>query len=128
MRRQRLERAPPPDTRADARIDAELPEQLERVAQTERDPLEHRAHERAAVVAQLEPDERGSRVGVGMRRALAREIRGEEQPFDAGRPRLGLLDKARRTAPPERRRRAATASEPAAESITPIACQVPGTA
>ena len=39
---------------ADGRLDAELTQQLERVAQPVRDAFEHRADERAAVVSQRE--------------------------------------------------------------------------
>ena len=69
------ERAPPPDDAAALRAHAELDEQVERVAQPVGDALEHRADERAAVVAQAQPGERAARVGIGVRRALAGEVR-----------------------------------------------------
>ncbi len=77
-------------------------------------------------MAEREPDEGAARVGVGVRRPLAGEVRLEEEAFGAGLPALRLGEQlvVGRTA--ERRR--SQASEPAAESITPIACQVPGTA
>ena len=68
------------------RAATELVDQIERVAKAERYALEHRAHERAAVVAQLEPDERPARVRVGVRRTLAREVGQENQALGPGRP------------------------------------------
>ena len=46
------ERAPPPETRPRSGVDAELAQQVERVAQAVGDALEHRAGQRAAVVAE----------------------------------------------------------------------------
>ena len=56
---------------------AEIRHEVERVAQSERHALEHGTDERAAVVAEGKSDERATRVGIGVRRALAREV-GEE--------------------------------------------------
>ena len=121
------ERAPPPETRPRSRLDAELAQQVERVAQPVRDALEHRAGERAAVVAQREAGERAARVRVGVRRALAGEVRQERQPLGAGLPRGRACDELAE-AGAGRGDVAQPRSEPAAESITPIACQPPGTA
>ena len=129
IRSQSRLRAPPPETRPDRRLGAELAEQVERVAEAERDAFEDRADERTAVVAQLEPDERAARVRVGVRRALSREVRaGRQAPPSSGLPRLRLRDERARTTRRRRARSRNHSSEPAAESITPIACQVPGTA
>ena len=121
-------RAPPPDTRPSAGRPAQLDDQVERVAQPEGDALQHRAHQRAAVVAHGQPGERPARVGVGVRRALAGQVGQEQQPLGPGGPRRGrrgqLVVRARRA----RSCRAASRSEPAADSITPIACHAPGTA
>ena len=73
---------------ADLRLDPERAEQLQRVAQPVRDTFEHGAHECAAVVAQLEADERCAGVRIRVRRALAREVRLEEQALGSGRPAL----------------------------------------
>ena len=110
----------------DLGLHAELAQQLERVAQPVGDALEHRAPERAAVVAKREAGEGAACVRVGVRRALARR----------GTARTGAPRRPAASAPPRRRapRRSAPsacrsqAAEPAALSITPIACQVPGTA
>ena len=59
------------------RVDAELAQQLERVAQPVGDTLEHGADERPAVVAEREPGESGARVRVRVRRPLAGEVREE---------------------------------------------------
>ena len=80
------QRAPPPETRPRSRAHAELAQQVERVAQPVGDALEHRAHERAAVVAQRQAGERAARVGVGVRRALAGEVGQEREPLGARAP------------------------------------------
>ena len=85
-------RAPPPDTRPTSGRTPSARKQLERVAQSVRDAFEHRAHERAAVVAEREPDESAARVGIRVRRPLAREIRREQQPLASRRPRRRLGD------------------------------------
>ena len=90
MRSQSSLRAPPPETRPTSARDAELAEQLERVAQAERDAFERGAPERAAVVAERQPDERAAGIGIGVRRSLAREIGGELQALDARLPALGF--------------------------------------
>jgi len=74
------------------RVDAELAQKLERVAQAEGHPFQHRADESAAVVPQLEPDERAARIRVGVWRALTGQVGREEQPVDPGRPPLRLVD------------------------------------
>ena len=89
MRSQRLAAGAAAGHAPDRRVDAELAQQLERVAQPVRDAFQHRAHERARVVAEREPDERAARVRVGVRRALAREVRLEEEALGPGRPALG---------------------------------------
>ena len=86
-------------------------DEVERVAQAARDALEHGAHERAAVVADLEAGERAARVGVGVRRPLAGQVREERQALDARLPRSPPPRPAPRTR--RRRRPAATpASRP----------------
>ena len=121
-------RAPPPDARPAVDVDAELPQKLERVAQAEGDPFQNRADERTAVVAQLEPDEGAARVGIGVRRPLTGEIGQEDQPLRARRPVVGAPRRASSNATPGASASWNHCSEPAAESITPIACQPPGTA
>ena len=128
MRSHRRLRAPPPETRATDASHAERPEQVERVAQPERHALEHRADERAAVVPELQPDERAARVRVGVRRPLAGEVREEHEPLGARLPRLRLGDQRVERRLGRESSRGTTAASPAAESITPIACHVPGTA
>ena len=54
IRSHRSLRAPPPETRPTRRARPTSRSEVERVAQPVRDALEHRAHERAAVVAQRE--------------------------------------------------------------------------
>ena len=87
MRSQSSLRAPPPETRPADRLDAELDEQLERVAQPEGDALEHGARERAPVVAERQPRERAPRIRIGVRRSLAGEVGSEEKTLGARRPR-----------------------------------------
>ena len=105
----------PPDRRAHARARAS---ELEGVAQPVGDALHRRARERAPVVPEREPGERPARVGIGVRRALAGEVRREQQPLRAGRQRAGLaveLPAARppsSSADPGERAAAATASRP----------------
>ena len=60
--------------------------------QAERDALENRAGERAAVVAEAEADERAARVGVGVGGPLAGEVGQEDQALGAGGPVLGLFE------------------------------------
>ena len=106
---QRAARAAARDA-ADVGPNAERAQQLERVAQPVRDAFEHRAHERAAIVAQRQADEGAARVRIGVRRPLAGEVRREEQPLAAGRPLRRLGDERRRTTRRARPRRAATAA------------------
>src|SRR5262249_13453030 len=73
----------------DRRLDTERAQELERVAQPERDPLQHRAAEGAPVVAEAEAGEGATRVWGGVRRALAREVRAEREALGAGRPAPG---------------------------------------
>jgi hypothetical protein len=59
-------------------------------------------------VAQRQPDERAARVWVQVRRALAAQVRQEQQPLGAGRDRVGLGDqrvevRAGQVAPPAQR-------------------------
>ena len=68
------------------RYAAELSDEVERVAEAERDALEHRACQGAAVVAEAEPDERATGVRVGVGGALAGEVGEEDQIFGARRP------------------------------------------
>src|SRR5262249_21729903 len=64
-------------------IGAELAQELERVAQPVGDALQHRAPQRAAVVAYRDAREGAARVRVRMGRALAGEIRREGEPLDS---------------------------------------------
>ena len=121
-------RAPPPETRPTVGRDAQLGDQIQAVAQAEGDALEHGADQRRSVVAQAQPDERATGVGVGMGRALAGQIGQEGQALDTRR-----ATGRRRPAVGSNRRPGASASraqpsEPAADSITPITCQVSGRA
>ena len=128
IRSHRPLRAPPPDTRPERRAAGHLADEVQAVAQAERDALEHRSHERAAVVAQRQPAERAARAGVGVRGALAGEVGQERQPLDARLPRGGVGRRATRSPSRARTCRAASCSEPAADSMTPMLCQAPGTA
>src|SRR5207247_8268742 len=76
----------------DLRPNAELAQELERVAQAVGDALEHRAGERPAVVAELEPDERAARVRIRVRGPLAREVGREQEAVGARRPALGFAE------------------------------------
>src|SRR5262249_53534622 len=67
----------------------ERAEELERVAETVGDSLEHGAAEGATVVAQRETDERAARVGVCVRRPLALEVGEEEEALGTGLPGCG---------------------------------------
>ena len=68
-------------------FDADALQELERIAEPVRDPFEHGADERPAVVPELQADEGAARVRVGVRGALALEIGLEEEAFGTGRPR-----------------------------------------
>ncbi len=59
---------------------------------------------------------------VGMRRPLTGEVGGEEKTVDARAPRLGLGRRGLRTTTSGASRSRSHCSDPAAESITPIAC------
>ena len=91
IRTQRSLRAPPPETRPDGRPDAERAQELERVAQAVGDALEHSTCERAAIVAQREAGERAANVRIGVRGALALQVRREQQALGARLPAGGLL-------------------------------------
>ena len=102
--------------------------QVEAVAQPERDALEHRPGQVPPVVGDGQPDERAAGERVGVRAALAGEVGQEQQAVAAGRHVAGRRDEVARTSTP-----GASASRnqrrlPAAESITDIMCQRPGTA
>ena len=71
---------------AGTRVDPELAQQLERVAQPVGDTLQHGADERAAVVAEREPGESGPGVRVRVGRPLTGEVGEEGQPLSARRP------------------------------------------
>ena len=77
-------RAPPPEIRPTSRLEPERAQKLQRVAQPVGDAFEHRPDERAAIVAHGQADERAARVGVGMGRALAGQVRLEEEPLAPG--------------------------------------------
>ena len=124
---QRALREPPPEIRPTSGLDAELAQELERVPQPVGDALQHRAGERPAVVPQLEARRRrrarpDRRAACARRRGTARTGGLRCRPASARPPRV-----ERCRLGPEHAR-AATANEPPPESITPIACQVPGTA
>ena len=107
---------------------AERAQHLEAVAQAVGDALEHGADERAAVVPQREADEGAARVRVGVRRPLAGEVGQEDQALHAGLPALRLREQLVERLSRARARPGASRGEPAAESMTPIACHTPGTA
>ena len=74
----------------DRRLAAQRAQQVERIREPERDPLEHGAHDVAARVARAQADERAARVRVGVGRALTREVGQEEDAAGTGGRRLGL--------------------------------------
>ena len=88
---------------ADLGLDAERPQQLERVEEAVRNALEDGTGQRAAVVPQRQADEGAARVRVGVRRALAREVRREAQTLRTRRPRCRLAEEVLVRRPPERR-------------------------
>ena len=94
----------------------------------ERDALEHGAHERAAIVAQRQPGER-RRERRGRRAACARRRgRGGTSAPRCRRARLTPPSVRASYGVPGAIVSRSQRSEPAADSITPIACQAPGTA
>ena len=123
MRSQRSLRAPAAGGAGDRGLDAQGAQQVERVREPEGDALEHGAHDVAARVARAQADERAARVRVGVRRALAREVGQEEDAAGARGRRLGLGHQLSNGTPGANVSRA-HCSEPAADSITPIACQL----
>ena len=118
-------RAPAGDA-ADRRRRRRARQELERVAQAVRDALEHRPGERAAVVAELEADERAARVGVGVGRALALQVRLEEQALRARAATRRLGERARRGG--RRACRGATAASRPPRASRPSRATFPGTA
>ena len=66
--------------------------QLERVAHPERHALEHRPGEVGATVVDGQADERTAGEGIGVRRALTREIRKEQEAIAPRRRLGGFLD------------------------------------
>ena len=68
----------------------ELVEELERVAQPERDALQHRPPERAAVVTEREADECAAGVRIGMRASARPRDTARRGTFTAGCPLLSL--------------------------------------
>ena len=103
MRSQSSLRAPPPRRVAGTRVDPELAQELERIAQPVGDTLQHGADQRTAIVSKREPGKSSPRVRVRVRRPLAREVGEERQPLGARRPLLAPRRSARRTRfPPER--------------------------
>ena len=107
---------------------AEHADELERVAQSERNALEHRTDEGPAVVTKLEPGEGGPGRRVGVRRPFAREVRARRGALPRRAPTPRPRRRDRRTRFPGASRSRSHCSDPAAESITPIACHWPGTA
>ena len=82
---------------AERRLDPEPANQVEAVAQAERDPLEHGPDQGGAVVTQAEADERAAGVGVGVGRTLAGQIGEEGQALDPAVPPARRRPAARRT-------------------------------
>ena len=121
---------PPPDARiwAGAGMPA-VDHQVEPVAQPERHALEHGPRQVPPVVADRQPDERAARQRVGVRAALAGEVGQEQQAVAARR---GTSRGRRRPASPNSTPGASASRNqrrlPAADSITDIMCQRPGTA
>ncbi len=70
----------------------ELVDEIERVTQPEGHALEHGAHERSAVMAHAQAGECAASIRICVRRALAREVRREQQPLGSRRPLGGLGD------------------------------------
>ena len=85
-------RAPPPETRPTVGSTPSSRSSSSESRKPVRDALEHRADERAAVVAQREPLERPAGVRVGVRRALALEVGQEGQALRRGGPALRFAD------------------------------------
>ena len=79
-------------------------------------------------MAHRQAGEGAAGVGVGVRRALAGQVGQEREALGPGLPALGLGHQRRRSPRPGAATSRSQRSEPAAESITPIACQAPGTA
>ena len=129
MRSQKSLRAPPPDARATVASHAEVAQQVEGVGEPEGDAFEHGAHHvRRASWLALRPTSapRASGSACGVR--SPDEVGQEHDAAGAGRDGLRLGHQRAEGHPRARRCRAAHCSEPAAESITPMACQAPGTA
>ena len=82
-------------------------------------PFEHGTHERSPIVAQLQSGERAARVGVGVRRPLALQVREEQESLDPRLPALGLGQQSRRTGRPGRSCRGATGATPPPRASPP---------
>ena len=104
--------------------------EIETVAQTERDAFDDRPGEMAPIVREGQPDERAAGERVRVRAALPGQVRQEEQAVAAAA--LGTVAAARRGSPKSARPGASASRNqrrlPAAESMTDIMCQRPGTA
>ena len=104
------------------------PHQLERVPQPERHAFEHRPREVGRPWWTVRPTNAPRASGSGCGRALAREVREEQEPVAARRrPRAASSTRSANPTP------GASASRyqrrlPAADSITPITCHATGTA
>ena len=101
-------------------------QRLQAVGEGEGDALHHGARQRRAVGLVRQADEAAARAGIVVRRALAGEVGQEEERLLAGRRRPPPPRRARRRS--IRSRRASHSSDAAAERITPIWCQVFGSA
>ena len=122
IRSQRRLRAPPPETRPDSVSAPSARSRSSESRSPKATPSSTARTSAPAVVAQLKPDERAARVRIGVGRALAREVREEEEPLGAGLPRRGLRDEGVERMRPERaargtirasRRRTASRPSPA---------------
>ena len=83
--------APPPDALTWVIGNAHLLEYPERIPQAVGNSFEDRSHEMRPVAPQGDSEEHAARVGIRIRRALAGEIRQEDQPLAARRGLRGLL-------------------------------------
>ena len=129
---QKPERAPPPTSSGVTGARARLREHVDPVGEGERDALEHGIDQRVGAMGGGQAGEHARRLGIVVRRALAAEIGqedrrgGDRSPANARKPR------------PRRRRRrfprrapstpAIQDSAEAADSITDMPCQRPGSA
>ena len=123
---QAREREPPPTAVARSTLRAGRLQRLEAVGEGEGDAFHHGAGQRRAVGLVRQADEAAARAGIVVRRALAGEV-GQEEERLLGRP--APSTDARSSSPALAPVTPAShSSEAAAERMTPIWCQVFGSA